>query len=78
MGIAYAFGMFDGILGLGFDSISVGGVETVFHNAIEQGVVEKPVFAFSLGDERDGELTFGGYDESKYVGDIHWVSLCKL
>jgi len=75
MGIAYAFGMFDGILGLGFDVLSVGGVETVFHNAIEQGVVEKPVFAFSLGDDQDGELTFGGYDESKFVGDIHWIPL---
>ena len=78
MGIAYAFGMFDGILGLGFDSLSVGGVETVFHSAIDQGAVEKPVFAFSLGDERDGELTFGGYDETKFTGDIHWVPLGKL
>ena len=75
MGIAYAFGKFDGILGLGFDTLSVGGVETVFHNAIDQGVVEKPVFAFSLGDEKDGELTFGGYDETKFVGDIHWIPL---
>jgi hypothetical protein len=75
MGIAYAFGMFDGILGLGFDSISVGGVETVFHNAIDQGKVEKPMFAFYLGDNRDGELTFGGYDESKYTGEIQWVPL---
>jgi len=75
MGIGYAFGYFDGILGLGFDSISVGGVETVFHNAIDQGLVEKPMFAFYLGDNADGELTFGGYDEDKFVGDLEWVPL---
>jgi len=76
MGIAYAFSYFDGILGLGFDSISVGGAETVFHNAIDQGKVEKPMFAFYLGDNADGELTFGGYDDDKFVGDeLTWVPL---
>jgi hypothetical protein len=75
MGIGYAFGYFDGILGLGFDSISVGGVETVFHNAMDQGQVEKAMFAFYLGDNADGELTFGGYDEDKFEGDLTWVSL---
>jgi len=48
MGIAYAFGMFDGILGLGFDSISVGGVETVFHNAMEQGLVDEGMMRIIL------------------------------
>jgi len=75
MGIAFTFAYFDGILGLGFDSISVGGVETVFHQAIEQGAVEKPMFAFYLGDNADGELTFGGYDDTKFEGDLSWVSL---
>jgi len=77
MGIAYAFGKFDGILGLGFDSISVGGVKTVFHHAMEQGLLDEPMFAFYLGDMEDGELTFGGYDKTKYVGDIQWVDLAK-
>jgi hypothetical protein len=75
MGLAYAMGYFDGILGLGFDSISVGGVETVFHNAIDQGLLEEGKFAFYLGDEQDGELTFGGYDETKFTGDLDWVPL---
>jgi len=78
MGIGYAFGYFDGILGLGFDELSVGGVETVFHNAIDQGIMEKSMFAFYLGDEKDGELTFGGYDEEKFVGDdLTWVALSE-
>lgn len=77
MGIGYAFGYFDGILGLGFDSISVGGVPTVFHNAMDQGQVDSPMFAFYLGDNRDGELTFGGYDTDKFVGELEWVPLSE-
>jgi len=77
MGVAYAFSYFDGILGLGFDSISVGGVETVFHNAIDQGLVEEGMFAFYLGDNADGELTFGGYDEEKFTGELKWVPLSE-
>ena len=78
MGIAYDIAKFDGIAGLAFDSISVGGATTIFHNAIEQGLVEKGMFAFYLGDSMDGELTFGGYDEDKFTGDLTWVKLCKL
>lgn len=77
MGFAYTLSKFDGILGLGFDSISVGGVKTVFHNAMEQGLLEKGMFAFYLGDNDDGELTFGGYDESKFSGDLTWVKLSE-
>jgi len=75
MGVAYSLSTFDGILGLGFDSISVGGAKTVFHNAIDQGLVESPMFAFYLGDNADGELTFGGYDDTKFDGELAWVKL---
>jgi hypothetical protein len=37
----------------------------VFKNAIDQGAVSQPVFAFDLGNESDGELTIGGYGEWK-------------
>lgn len=75
MGLSYAFGYFDGILGLGFDALSVDQVPTVFHNAIDQYQLELPMFAFYLGDNHDGELTFGGYDENKYEGELAWVNL---
>ena len=61
LGIGYIMGYFDGILGLGYEGLSLGGATTVFKNAIDQGVVNQPVFAFNLGDEKDGELTIGGY-----------------
>lgn len=75
LGIAYALGKFDGILGMGFTSISVGGATTVFENAMKQNVVDQPVFAFYLGDNAPGELTFGGYDASKFEGDLTYVKL---
>lgn len=76
MGLGYTLGKFDGILGLGFDSISQGG-KTVFSAAIDAGLVEKNMFAFYLGDNTGGELTFGGYDEEKYTGNITWVDLSE-
>ena len=69
LGMAYALGKFDGILGLGFTSISIDGAPTVFENAIAQNVVDQPIFSFYLGDNAPGELTFGGYDPSKFEGD---------
>ncbi|TFJ83444.1 hypothetical protein NSK_005284 [Nannochloropsis salina CCMP1776] len=75
LGAAFAAGSFDGILGLGFDSISVGKVTTPFHNLIKQGLVAEPVFSFYLGDNAPGELTLGGTDPAHYKGDIHYVPL---
>lgn len=75
LGTGYKFGKFDGILGLGFDSISVQGATTWFHKAILQGVVTEPVFAFYLGNYADGELVFGGYDTNHYTGDITYINL---
>lgn len=60
---------------MGFTSISVGGVPTIFEEAIRQNKVDQPVFAFYLGDNADGELTFGGYDSSKFEGDLEYVKL---
>jgi len=77
LGVGYVMGKFDGILGLGFEGLALGGATTVFKNAIDQGVVAQQMFAFDLGDNKDGELTFGGYDDSKFSGEITWVSLSE-
>jgi len=75
LGMAYSIGKFDGILGMGFTSISVGGVPTIFEEAIKQNKVDQPIFAFYLGDNQPGELTFGGYDSAKFEGDLEYVKL---
>jgi len=77
LGVGYVMGQFDGILGLGFEKLSLGGANTVFKNAIDQKVVSQPVFSFALGDNKDGELTLGGYDDSKFNGEIAWVKLSE-
>jgi hypothetical protein len=75
LGSSYALGPFDGILGLGFSSISFDGVPTVFESAIRQNLVEQPVFSFYLGDNGPGELTFGGYNSSFFKGDLVYAKL---
>lgn len=75
LGMAYSLGKFDGILGLGFTSISIDGTPTCFENLIKQNKIDQPIFAFYLGDNGPGELTFGGYDSSKFVGELQYVKL---
>lgn len=77
-GLAFAFGKFDGILGLAYDTISVNKIVPPVYNAIHQGLFDAPQFGFYLGDtdkdESNGGLaTFGGYDESLFTGKLTWL-----
>ncbi|TVY41888.1 Vacuolar protease A [Lachnellula occidentalis] len=78
-GLAFAFGRFDGILGLGFDTISVNKIPPPFYNMIEQGLLDDPVFAFYLGNADsegdDSEATFGGINKDHYTGKITEIPL---
>jgi hypothetical protein len=78
LGFAYSFGKFDGILGLGFTSISIDGTVTPFENLIKQNKVDQPIFSFYLGDNAPGELTFGGYDSSKFHGELQFVKVSSF
>ncbi|KAK4907794.1 aspartic proteinase precursor [Elasticomyces elasticus] len=72
-GLAFAFGRFDGILGLGYDTISVNKIPPPFYNMIDQKLLDEPVFAFYLGDTTKGTesvATFGGIDKKAYTGKI--------
>ena len=78
-GLAFAFGRFDGILGLGFDTISVNRIEPPFYKMVNQGLLDEPVFAFYLGDaNKEGDesvATFGGVDKSHYTGELIKIPL---
>jgi saccharopepsin len=75
-GLAFAFGRFDGILGLGYDTISVNKIVPPFYRMVEQGLLDDPVFAFYLGSEEEGSVaTFGGVDKSHYKGEIEYIPL---
>jgi hypothetical protein len=75
LGLGYRLGKFDGILGLAWDSISVGHVPTVMNKLVASGQLPQPVFGFYLGNNEPGELVFGGADSKHYTGDFHYVPL---
>ncbi|RPD67163.1 endopeptidase [Lentinus tigrinus ALCF2SS1-6] len=74
-GLAFAFGKFDGILGLAYDTISVNHIVPPFYQMIAQKLIDSPVFSFRLGSSEDdgGEAVFGGIDDSAYTGKIDYV-----
>lgn len=73
-GLAFAFGQFDGILGLGYDTISVNKIVPPFYQMMEQGLLDEPVVSFYLSDTNDGdaesEAMFGGVNKAHYTGDM--------
>ena len=71
-GAAYAFGMPDGVMGLGFDAISVNHIVPPMYNMIDQGLLDEPVVSFYLSNA-DGDVSeamFGGVNEDHYTGSI--------
>ncbi|KAK5115173.1 Vacuolar protease A [Meristemomyces frigidus] len=72
-GLAFAFGRFDGIMGLGYDTISVNHITPPFYSMIEQDLLDEPVFAFYLSSTDSGEESeaiFGGVNEDHYTGKM--------
>eukprot|EP00696_Hemimastix_kukwesjijk_P017905 gnl/Hemi2/6690_TR2280_c0_g1_i1.p1 gnl/Hemi2/6690_TR2280_c0_g1~~gnl/Hemi2/6690_TR2280_c0_g1_i1.p1 ORF type:complete len:508 (-),score=181.92 gnl/Hemi2/6690_TR2280_c0_g1_i1:85-1497(-) len=81
-GLTFVAAKFDGILGLGFDTISVDNVVPPWYNLISQGQVDNQVFAFWLnrdlgGQSAGGELHLGGVDPAHYSGEISYVPVSK-
>lgn len=79
-GLAFAFGRFDGILGLGYDTISVNHIVPPFYNMINQGLLDEPVFAFYLADTANGdgdesEACLGGVNKDHYTGEMTKIPL---
>ncbi|AET38129.1 proteinase A Ecym_2396 [Eremothecium cymbalariae DBVPG len=81
-GSAFVYGQFDGILGLAYDGLAVNHIVPPFYEAVHQGLLDEPVFAFYLSDEKKGdslagEVVFGGYDETKFTGEISWLPVIR-
>jgi saccharopepsin len=69
------FGQFDGILGLGYDTISVNHIVPPLYNMMKEKLIDEPIFTFRLGSSEDdvGEVSFGGIDKTAYKGEIKYV-----
>lgn len=79
-GLAFAFGRFDGILGLGYDSISVNKIVPPFYNMLNQKLLDEPVFSFYLGNTVNGdgdesEACLGGINKDHYTGELVKIPL---
>ncbi|KAJ1678110.1 aspartic proteinase precursor, partial [Spiromyces aspiralis] len=78
-GLTFAFGRFDGIFGLGYDTISVNHIIPPFYNMVAEKLVEKPVFSFYLTDDNKdkgpGEMVLGGTNPDHYSGELKWAKV---
>ncbi|CAH2221080.1 gastricsin-like [Pelobates cultripes] len=76
-GTNFVYAQFDGILGLAYPSIAVGGATTVMQGMLQQNLLNQPVFAFYLSGQGNtqngGEVAFGGVDQNYYSGQITWT-----
>ncbi|TXG67530.1 hypothetical protein EZV62_008805 [Acer yangbiense] len=80
-GLTFLVAKFDGILGLGFQEISVGNSVPLWYNMVNQGLVSKPVFSFwfnrNADEEEGGEIVFGGVDPNHYKGEHTYVPVTQ-
>ncbi|KAG9145198.1 hypothetical protein Leryth_008972 [Lithospermum erythrorhizon] len=79
--VTFLVAKFDGILGLGFQEISVGNSVPVWYNMVKQGLVKEPVFSFWLNrnteEEEGGEIVFGGADPNHFKGEHTYVPVSQ-
>ncbi|RLN23995.1 aspartic proteinase oryzasin-1-like [Panicum miliaceum] len=80
-GFTFLLAKFDGILGLGFQEISVKGSVRVWYNMVNQRLVQEPVFSFWLNrnpiEGDGGEIVFGGADPQHYKGDHTYTRVTR-
>ncbi|KAJ4725128.1 putative Aspartic proteinase [Melia azedarach] len=79
--LTFLVAKFDGILGLGFQEISVGNAVPVWYNMVNQGLINEPVFSFwfnrNADEEEGGEIVFGGMDPDHYKGEHTYVPVTR-
>jgi cathepsin D len=81
-GVAFVAAKFDGLLGMGFDTISVDNLPTPFTCIMaNKTMCPQGVFAFYLSRDPNakvgGEMTLCGTDPAHYTGDIAWENVTQ-
>lgn len=68
-------GSFDAIIGLAYPSMAEPGLTPFFDTMMHQGLIDNNMFAFYMSMNPlvdDSELVFGGYDSTRFEGDLIW------
>ncbi|XP_041283068.1 gastricsin [Onychostruthus taczanowskii] len=77
----FYFADFDGILGMAFPSLAVGGTATALGGMLQQEQLAEPVFSFYFSRqptyEYGGELILGGVEPGLFQGDITWAPVTQ-
>nr|XP_046159498.1 cathepsin D-like isoform X2 [Oncorhynchus gorbuscha]XP_046159500.1 cathepsin D-like isoform X2 [Oncorhynchus gorbuscha] len=80
-GITFAVARFDGVLGMGYPTISVDKITPVFDTAMAAKLLPQNIFSFYISREPfaavGGELMLGGTDPLYYTGDLHYVNVTR-
>ncbi|XP_071642377.1 lysosomal aspartic protease-like [Temnothorax longispinosus] len=72
----------DGVLGMGYPTLSPFKTPTVFQNMIDQHLVSRPIFSIWLNRNYEdnhvgGELLLGDINPSHYVGEFTYVNVTR-
>ncbi|CAB1341508.1 unnamed protein product [Coregonus sp. 'balchen'] len=80
-GITFAVARFDGVLGMGYPTISVDKITPVFDTAMAAKLLPQNIFSFYISRDPlaavGGELMLGGTDPLHYTGDLHYVNVTR-
>ncbi|CAG8836134.1 14040_t:CDS:1, partial [Racocetra persica] len=70
---------YDGIFGLGFDSLNNFNTTSTFSKMVKQKAVKNPYFSLHLNGEGDaGTLTLGDIDTTKFAGKLSYNKVSTL
>ncbi|XP_054837019.1 pepsin B-like [Eublepharis macularius] len=76
----FYYASFDGILGMAYPAMSVGG-NTVMQQMLKQGQLSEPIFSFYFSRQPTaqygGELILGGVDTQLFSGQITWAPVTR-
>ncbi|XP_015263096.1 PREDICTED: gastricsin-like [Gekko japonicus] len=80
-GTNFIYAQFDGILGMAYPSLAVGGATTALQAMLQENLLSQPVFSFYLSNQPSsqygGEVVFGGVDSRLYSGQIYWAPVTQ-